>query len=83
MSKKAQTISNKTAAHTDARNLTEDFGPIVVPGDNRNNSRDSRIIGPIEIAAIKGKLTKTLETARFSLSFLHDRAIKNVKPEPA
>lgn len=51
---------------TDARNkgmlLTEDFGPIEVPkghifvmGDNRQNSTDSRYIGPVEVDKVVGR----------------------------
>jgi signal peptidase I len=42
--------------------LTEDFGPVEVPkghifvmGDNRQNSTDSRIIGPVEIDRVVGR----------------------------
>ncbi|MBO1005096.1 signal peptidase I [Pseudogracilibacillus auburnensis] len=54
---------NKTIAHLDGRQLTEDFGPIMVPddhyfvmGDNRFRSRDSRNeLGFIEADRIIGK----------------------------
>lgn len=42
--------------------LTEDFGPVPVPtgqifvmGDNRQNSRDSRAIGPVELDTVVGR----------------------------
>lgn len=42
--------------------LTEDFGPVKVPeghifvmGDNRLNSRDSRVIGPVDISTVVGR----------------------------
>jgi signal peptidase I len=42
--------------------LTEDFGPVTVPdghifvlGDNRQNSRDSRAIGPVEVEKVVGR----------------------------
>lgn len=54
---------NKNIAHLDGRQLTEDFGPIIVPddhyfvmGDNRFRSRDSRNqLGFIEADRIIGK----------------------------
>ncbi|MBO8162406.1 MAG: signal peptidase I [Brevibacillus sp.] len=42
--------------------LTEDFGPVTVPegqifvlGDNRQNSRDSRALGSVDIEAVVGR----------------------------
>jgi signal peptidase I len=42
--------------------LTEDFGPVKIPegqifvmGDNRQNSRDSRAIGPVDLDTVVGR----------------------------
>ncbi|GEC88830.1 hypothetical protein BBR01nite_11610 [Brevibacillus brevis] len=59
--------SAKNVAKKENLNLTEDFGPITIPedtifviGDNRLNSLDSRIIGPIHVNQILGKMTNKL-----------------------
>lgn len=59
--------SAKNEGQKENLNLTEDFGPITIPedtlfvlGDNRLNSLDSRMIGPIPIDQIVGKVTNKL-----------------------
>lgn len=60
-------ITAKNESQKENLYLTEDFGPITIPeetifvlGDNRQNSLDSRMIGPIPIDQIVGKMTNTL-----------------------
>lgn len=55
----------KEEANQENTLLTENIGPIKIPegaifvlGDNRWNSRDSRITGPIQTNLIIGKMTK-------------------------
>ncbi|WP_409174384.1 signal peptidase I [Brevibacillus fortis] len=59
--------SAKNVAKKENLYLTEDFGPITIPeqtifvlGDNRLNSLDSRMIGPIHVNQILGKMTNKL-----------------------
>ncbi|MFD2371207.1 signal peptidase I [Brevibacillus sp. GCM10020057] len=54
--------SNKQKAAAAGVTLTEDFGPVTVPadsvfvmGDNRNNSMDSRVIGPVKLDHVVGR----------------------------
>ncbi|WCK53001.1 signal peptidase I [Aneurinibacillus sp. Ricciae_BoGa-3] len=54
--------ASKEQAKADGFVLTEDFGPVRVPegtvfvmGDNRRNSTDSRVIGPVRVDSIVGK----------------------------
>ncbi|CAM5787732.1 MULTISPECIES: signal peptidase I [Brevibacillus] len=54
--------ANKLKAAAEGVTLTEDFGPITVPeghifvmGDNRNNSMDSRAIGPVSLDHVVGR----------------------------
>lgn len=56
--------SAKNVAKKENHYLTEDFGPITIPedtifvlGDNRLNSLDSRVIGPVHVSKIFGKMT--------------------------
>ncbi|EST52975.1 signal peptidase [Brevibacillus panacihumi W25] len=56
-------ITAKNESQKENLYLTEDFGPITIPeetifvlGDNRQNSLDSRMIGPIPIDQIVGKM---------------------------
>ncbi|MDC0760041.1 signal peptidase I [Brevibacillus sp. AG] len=57
----------KNVAKKENLYLTEDFGPITIPqdtifviGDNRLNSLDSRMIGPIHVNQIVGKMLNKL-----------------------
>ncbi|MFF0828214.1 signal peptidase I [Brevibacillus sp. NPDC003359] len=59
--------SAKNVAKKENLYLTEDFGPITIPedtifvlGDNRLNSLDSRVIGPVHVNQILGKMTNKL-----------------------
>ncbi|MGG4439997.1 signal peptidase I [Brevibacillus fortis] len=59
--------SAKNVAKKENLYLTEDFGPITIPGDtifvlgdNRLNSLDSRVIGPVHVNEILGKMTNKL-----------------------
>jgi signal peptidase I len=52
----------KQKAHADGVPLTGDFGPLVVPkgeffamGDNRRNSKDSRVIGTVPLSEVVGR----------------------------
>ncbi|GAB7388119.1 signal peptidase I [Bacillaceae bacterium] len=52
----------KKQAHAEGRLLTNDFGPVKVPegeifvmGDNRENSKDSRVIGTIPLEKVIGR----------------------------
>lgn len=54
--------ANKLKASAAGVTLTEDFGPIKIPdgcvfvmGDNRNNSMDSRVIGPVKLDHVVGR----------------------------
>lgn len=54
--------NNKLKASAAGVTLTEDFGPIKIPdgsvfvmGDNRNNSMDSRVIGPVKLDHVVGR----------------------------
>lgn len=54
--------SNKLKASASGVTLTEDFDPITIPegsvfvmGDNRNNSMDSRVIGPVKLDHVVGR----------------------------
>ncbi|RNB54621.1 signal peptidase I [Brevibacillus gelatini] len=54
--------NNKLQASAAGVTLTEDFGPVTIPegsvfvmGDNRNNSMDSRVIGPVKLDHVVGR----------------------------
>lgn len=54
--------ANKLKASVAGVTLTEDFPPITIPegsvfvmGDNRNNSMDSRVIGPVKLDHVVGR----------------------------
>jgi signal peptidase I len=55
-------LENKQKAHAAGVTLTADFGPVKVEedsvfvlGDNRNNSTDSRVIGPVKLDHVVGR----------------------------
>ncbi|AYK06414.1 signal peptidase I [Brevibacillus sp. 7WMA2] len=52
----------KKKAHAEGKKVTEDFPPVTVEagymfvmGDNRQNSKDSRMIGPVPITQVVGR----------------------------
>ncbi|WP_188068745.1 signal peptidase I [Brevibacillus brevis] len=55
-------VENKLKTSTAGVTLTEDFDPVKIPkgsvfvmGDNRNNSMDSRVIGPVQLDHVVGR----------------------------